>query len=151
VGGGAWGGGCMDHFRASHQAERSLIRQALGAAADLAEGAGAIGAARARSLARRRIRASCSAKLMWVSPYRTQLTSDTIWRTDSPRKSHCHSIAPPDSGDERAASRVAWHLATLHLATILRWSLRTANGIAHARLEKSKDIEGKLPLTIKPT
>ena len=51
VGGGAWGAGCMDHFRASHQAERSLIRQALGAAADLAEGAGAIGAARARSLA----------------------------------------------------------------------------------------------------
>jgi len=31
-----------------------MIRQALGAAADLAEGAGAIGAARARSLARRK-------------------------------------------------------------------------------------------------
>ena len=77
-GGGAWGGGCMEHLRASHKAERSLIRQALGAAADLAEGAGAIGAARARSLARRKcVHVSCSAKLMWVSPYgyayRTQL------------------------------------------------------------------------------
>ena len=45
---GTWGGGCMDHFRASHQAETSMIWQAL-RQPPMVEGAGAIGDMRARA------------------------------------------------------------------------------------------------------
>jgi hypothetical protein len=61
---------------------------------------------------------------MWFP--RTELNSH-LTQFGSPNcKSHCHLIAPPDSGDERAATRQPRRVAP---STFMS-TLRTANGIA---------------------